>query len=230
MRKALAMAAVLVGLAACTGNGKEWVTVRFEVGVESGDLAVKSEGGVVELLQETRPTGSIELSLEGVDVDFDAVVESGEVVELMAGRYRVTGTYVPDGSEGSVIGFVAQEPFYVVDSEVEVRTNRGSYVVNGAYDCWALVLDTEDTDEYWGDGSTLEGFYGEGRYRVLYVSGSPAEWTLTVLPLDESLYGATDFEMGTNRQLNGKWYCYHPGRGESSGRIGVVLPEWVEGD
>lgn len=225
MRHMLVMAAaVLVGLAACTGKdgAKEKVSVRFETGIESGRLGTK---GVADVLAETAPSGSVELRLVGEGADM--TVRTGESVELVTGRYRVTGRYETAGFS-VFVGFGHGEPVYVVDSEVEVRSDRDSYVVPVEYACWALVLDSEDTAEYRGDGVSIGGFEGSGRYQVVYVTEGAPSWTLTVVPVDAALYAETEFEMGG--QEDGKWYCYHAGHGVTSGAMGVELPEWEEGE
>ena len=146
MRHMLVMAAaVLVGLTACTGKdgAKEKVIVRFEAGIESGRLGTK---GVADVLAETAPSGSVELRLVGEGAD--VTVRTGESVELVTGRYRVTGRYETPGFS-VFVGFGHREPVYVVDSEVEVRSDRESYVV--PVDA-ALYAETE-----YGMGSQEDG-------------------------------------------------------------------------
>lgn len=222
--KIMAVAA-LVGLTACAGKDGALVRVRFEVGVDSGRIAVKS---VADVLEETQPSGVVALTLEGVDVDCRAVVEVGEVVDLKAGRYHVTGKYEPALSASSV-AFISDEPGYSVDAYVDVVRDGDIYYVDGSYDCFALVMDSEDTAEYLGDGSAIYGFAGSGRYQVVYMYKEAPEWVLTVVPYEDSeVNGETEYSMSGHEK--GKWYCYHPGRAETSGIFGVNLPEWTEGD
>jgi len=213
----------LVGLAACAGeNGaRELVSVRFEV--ETG--VTRGAAEIAALLVETAPTGSLQLRLEGDGVD--VTVASGQAVEVLTGRYRVTGRY-ESPAENAFIGFAHEEPVYVVDAEVEIRSDREQYLLPARYDCWALVMDTDETEYYKGDGVMIGGFAGSGRYVVTYLTGTATDWVLTVVPVDGALYAETEYQMGS--QENGRWYCYRAGHGVTGGTFGVVLPEWEEGE
>lgn len=222
MRKFALIWAVSLAIAGCRGLKGEYVTVKFNPGIESGSM-VKS--GVSDVLWYARPSESLTLRLQGDGVDMN--VPSGENVTLLTGNYQVSGRYEPYGWELE-IGTLHYEPTYVVSDEVDVRVGKSSYQVSAEYDCWALIIDTQEVNSVFGNDQEITGFVGIDRYKVLYLEGCLEKWTLTIIPEDMELYDATEFKMGS--QENGKWYCYHPGNAVTVGMFGISLPEWEEGE
>ena len=220
MRK-IGIVMVLATLIGCRQENWELVTVKFVTGVESGSMTK----GATDVLTETAPSDPVTLRIRGGDVDVNA--QSGSNVQLLTGTYQVTGRYEPFGWDLE-IGHVSVEPVYVVDDEVDVRVGVGSYQVEAEYECWALIIDTQEVNSVFGGDEELEDWAGTGRYKVLYLSGCLDEWTLTIIPEDMELYDMTEFQMGA--QENGKWYMYHPGNAVTVGRFGIGLPEWMEGE
>ena len=221
MRKFALIWVACLAIAGCRGLKGEYVTVKFESGIESGSM-VKS---VSDVLGDTGPSESVTLRIQGDGVDVSVL--SGADVTLLTGQYQVTGRYEPYGWEVE-IGTLHQEPTYVVSDEVDVRVGKSSYQVSAEYDCWALIIDTQEVNSVFGNDQELTDFVGIDRYKVLYLEGCLEEWTLTIIPEDMELYDVTEFKMGS--QENGKWYCYHPGNAVTVGRFGVSLPEWIEGE
>lgn len=213
---------VILAIAGCTKEERQYVNVRFVTGVESGSM-VKSTA--TDALSDTRPTDPVTLRISGGDVDVN--VQSGTNVQLLTGTYQVTGRYDLFGWDLEV-GHVSIEPVYVVDDEVDVRVGTTSYQVDAEYECWALIIDTQEVNSAFGGDEELTDWAGIGRYKVLYMSGCLEEWTLTIIPEDMELYDMTEFQMGA--QENGKWYMYHPGNAVTVGNFGVGLPEWTEGE
>lgn len=212
---------VILAMVGCIRENREYVSVRFETGIESGSM-VKA---VTDVLGETRPSDPVTLRIRGEGVDVNA--ESGSNVELLTGTYQVTGRYNPYGWDLE-IGHVSVEPVYVVDDQVDVRVGTMNYQVEAEYDCWALIIDTQEVNSVFGGDEELTDFAGSGRYKVLYLEGCLDEWTLTIIPEDMEVYDMTEFEMGA--QENGKWYMYHPGNAVTVGNFGVWLPEWIGGE
>lgn len=214
---------VILAIVGCTKENRELVNVRFVTGVESGSI-VKST--VTDALEDTRPSDPVTLRIRGGETDVN--VQSGVNVQLLTGTYRVTGTYEPFGWDLN-IGHVSVEPVYTVDDEVDVRVGgTGSYQVEAEYQCWALIIDTQEVNSVFGGDEELTDFAGLGRYKALYMSRCLEEWTMTIIPEDMEMYDMTEFEMGD--QEYGKWYMYHPGNAVTVGRFGVSLPEWIEGE
>jgi len=212
---------VLAALIGCRQENRELVTVKFVTGVESGSMTK----GATDVLTETAPSDPVTLRIRGGDVDVNA--QSGSNVQLLTGTYQVTGRYNPYGWNIE-IGRLHMTPTYVVSDEVDVRVGTMNYQVEAEYDCWALIIDTQEVFSVFGNNDEMEGFVGGGRYKVLYLEGCLDEWTLTIIPQDMELYDMTEFQMGA--QENGKWYMYHPGNAVTVGNFGIGLPEWMEGE
>ena len=218
MKKVATAVLGLVGLVACAGEGPV-VDVRIDVGFAS------SRASTVEgTFMETAPGGSVTLRLVGQGQDVE--VRSGESVTLPVGEYAVSGHYEPEWDTRCGIA-VGSEPSFDVDCALVVRNGVDSYTVPCEYSCWALVMDGDEVREYRCDGVLL-GVAGSGRYGVAYILDS-AEWTLTVVPWDDDVYGETDFAIRDSDMEDGKWYMYSAGRLWQSGGIGIDFPDWVQG-
>lgn len=225
----------LVGLVAagCSEQERVMQRVAFGVsGVRSGRIETRS-GDMKSVLQETAPTGKLKLELQSMDdPSFVVEIEEGEYLLLPVGGYRLQGQYEAQVS-GEVGGHaLACEPMYSVDEVVQVVEGEEYVVLQGRYDCWALVLDKAESDRYEVGGEAIAMVPSEdGAYGVIYVSGREAgeDWTLSVVPKDKVNYGVTAFEMG--RQENGKWYSYSAEKkGSQEGYFWVGLPEWEQGE
>lgn len=220
----------LVGLVAagCSEQERVMQRVAFGVsGVRSGRIETKG------VLQETGPTGKIQLQLQSVDdPSFVIDIEEGEYMLLPVGPYRLTGEYEAQVS-GEVGGHAtACEPMYSVDEVVQVVQGEEYVVLQGRYDCWALVLDGSESERYEVGGEAIAMVPSEdGAYGVIYVSGREAgeEWVLSVVPKDKVNNGVTTYAMGS--QENGKWYMYSAVKKErQEGYFWIGLPEWEKGE
>lgn len=226
----------LVGLVAagCSRMERNEVVmqrVAFGVsGVISGRIETKG-GDVKGAFQETAPTGKIGLELQSIDDPSFAIdIEEGEYLLLPVGKYRLRGAY-----EAQIVGEVgghaqACEPMYSVDEVVDVVKGEDYVVLQGQYECFALVVDYTESERYEVAGEAI-AMVPSGDYGVTYVSTREAglSWELSVVPKDKVNYGVTVFQMGA--QESGKWYCYSAVKKETlDGYFWVGLPEWQAGE
>lgn len=213
-----AMLALAV-LAACARE----VPARFDVG-----FVQSRAGGVADVLAATMPSGSVELTLTAEGQRSAVVVQSGESISLQAGDYQVTGLYEPAVNISTGIAF-SGEPRYDVNDVVAVRGGVSRYVVGAQWKCWALVMDGRVCNGYLCNGIPM-GMEGPiDGYYVVYVLDDE-DWTLTVLPVDESVFEATDVEVKAADMQAGAWYEYRAGRLWQGSGLAIEFPEWVKGE
>lgn len=225
----------LVGLVAagCSRVERDEVVmqkVAFGVGgVRSGRMETKA-GDVKTALGMSEPSGKLKMRLESVDDPSFAIdIEEGEYLLLPVGPYRLSGSY-----EAQVVGELgghaqACEPMYSVDEVVDVVKGQEYVVLQGRYECFALVVDYAESERYEVDGEVVE-MVPSGNYGVTYVSTREEgeSWELSVVPKDRVNYGVTAFQMGI--QQSGRWYVYSAVKKESQdGYFWIGLPEWQEG-
>lgn len=225
----------LVGLVAagCSREERVMQRVAFGVsGIQSGRIETKA-GDVKSVMKETAPSGKIKLALQSMDdPGFVIEVEEGEYMLLPVGGYRLTGQYESQVN-GEVGGHAtACEPMYSVDEVVQVVKGEEYVVLQGRYDCWALVRESATSDRYEVNGEELKMVPSEdGAFWVLYVSGREEgeSWDLSVVPKDKVNNGVTVY--GMSGQENGKWYMYSAVKKENQdGYFWIGLPEWEQGE
>lgn len=222
MRTFLRLVAALLAIVSCSKNADvEMQTIRIGVG-RMPSVTTKTGETMAAVFQETRPSGTISLRLEGNGQVFN--VESGQSIDVPVGDYHVTGTYAPAWKKAGGLKYSA-EPKYHVDSNITVEKGEGGYFVEGVYDCWALVLDNREIERYdIGDRSVdMAGGY---TFYVAYV-WEWADVTLTVVPLNTDIYDNTDVEL--DGQQVGNWYAFFADRVLQGSEFWIQLPDWNAG-
>ena len=229
MKKMLYVAAALVGLAACAKDGAVEVqkAVFMVGGVQTGQMLTKGVS-VEAALAETLPSGNIALTLTALDGQLDEPLEvnTGNEVELPVGRYHVEGSYTPSKYSQSGNWYYMVEPSYVVDRQVTIVKGDAQYEVQAEYNCWALVCDFVKVAGYKKNSFYLSYTHSDF-FGAVYLPEGAGNWTLTIIPADESLYQETTVSIVGNQMQNGKWYCFNPNGAVFEGALSVGFPAWV---
>ena len=222
--KVITAMAALVGLVACVG---EVPAPMQEITINVGFNGSKA-GGASDVLAQTLPSGIADLRLVSEALGVDVVLQGGESMSVPVGEYSISGSYVPASVSCGGID-LAGEPSYDVDATVVVRSGVSQYVVDAEWSCWALVMDGHAANGYLCNGvpMSLEGPVG-GFYVAYVLDGG--DWTLTVMPADEDVFGITEIEVTGNEMQAGSWYEFRAGRLWQGSGMTVEYPGWTEGE
>lgn len=240
----------LIALALSCSNPCDFVSVCFNVGVESGPITRAMPDGLSDALSETSPTGPFSLTAQSTENSLRSYsVTSGVPETIAVGRYSLTGKGVGGFISKITGGNLYSSPTWSVSEDVTVTESSTEFSLTALYTCPAFVFDLSEVDyvefSNGADIFTLTSFPGTDEYGVVYPK--PDQYWLPSKPLwvyvypkdkvngETSLYKVITPSSGADAELtqvrNGYWYKFSPGKVDVvSGSIGVSFPEWLDGE
>lgn len=248
--KTIALAAcALVMSSSCLKDGG-FTSVRFSVGVPSGEITRAMPDGLSDALSATAPTGPFTLTAQSTENSLRSYSVTTETDVTMAiGGYSVTGNGTGGLLSKISSGNLYSSPSWSVSQDVTVTESSTEFSLPASYTCPAFVFDLSEVDyvefSNGADMFTLTLFPGTERYGVVYpkpdqfwISSKPL-W-MYVYPKDKvngetALYKVITPSTGADAELtqvrNGYWYKFSPGKVDVvSGALGLAFPEWMEGE
>lgn len=239
---------LLSALILSCSKGETLVSVRFDVGVESGPITRAMPDGLPDALSATNPSGPFSLTAQSTDNDLRSYsITSGVSLAMATGGYSVTGN-----GNGVLIskissGNLYSSPSWSVSQDVTVTESSTEFSVAAQYTCPAFVFDLSEVDYVeFANGAdivTVTSFPGTDAYGVVYPK--PDQYWLPSKPLWVYVYpkdkvnGETviykvitpsaNADADLTQVRNGYWYLLSPGKVDVvSGSLGVTFPEWME--
>lgn len=236
---------ILAGCAKETApEGYQTITIGFG-GVSTGSITKAAQADAMAVIKATFPTTGIMFNLKSTaDPSRSYNVYMGQEVTLPIDEYRVTMSYKPEVLSNTYKnGDIMQQPKFHVDEVIQVSNLQTSYAVSVVYDCWAMIIDRNDTKKYQhlGYSTYMEDFLWfkyTDNMGVAFISG---EWgadpyRIVAYPTVELGHEAKTYNIVTNRNYegvlveNGKWYCFGSETVEdASGTIALSFPTWQQG-
>ena len=243
------IALALVFSPSCTKR-ENFASVRFSVGVPSGEITRAMPDGLSEALSATAPSGPYSLTAQSTENSLRSYsVTTGVDVTMAVGPYDVTGKGSGTAISKITGGYLYPSPSWSVSDGVTVTESSTEFSVAAHYTCPAFVFDLSEVDyvEFanGADVVTVTSFPGTEAYGVVYPK--PDQYWLPSKPLwvyvypkdkvngETVIYKVITPSSGADAELtqvrNGYWYLLSPGKVDVvSGAIGVSFPEWMEGE
>lgn len=246
----LSLAAALV-VASCSKPVDEFVSVRFDLGVESGPITRVMPDGLSDAFAATQPSGPFSLKAQSTDNDLRYYsVTTGVALTMAVGGYAVTGSGVGSSISEITNGTLYSSPTWSVSSEVTVTQNATDFSLSASYTCPAFVFDLSEVDyvEFANGANIVKviSFPGTDEFGVVYPKNGSTSWIankplwLYVYPVDKvngetALYkiiSPSSSASGEFTQVRpGYWYKFSPGKVDVvSGSLGIGFNEWMEGN
>ena len=225
----------VLALSACS-KGEEYVTVRFDLGVESGPITRTMPDGLSDALEATQPSGPFSLKAQSTDNDLRS--------------YSVTGSGVGGSISEITNGTLYSSPSWSLSSEVTVTQNSTDFSLSASYTCPAFVFDLSEVDyvEFANSANIVKitSFPGTEDFGVVYPKNGSTSWIsskslwLYVYPVDKvngetALYKIISPSSSASSEFtqvrNGYWYKFSPGKVDVvSGSLNMGFNEWQEGN
>lgn len=230
---------------------EELVSVRFNLGVESGPITRAMPDGLSDALDATLPSGPFSLKAQSTDNDLRSYsVTTGVPITMAVGGYSVTGSGVGSSISEITNGTLYSSPTWSLSSEVTVTQNTTDFSLSASYTCPAFVFDLSEVDYVeFANGANIvkiTSFPGTEDFGVVYPKNGSTSWIsskslwLYVYPVDKvngetALYkiiSPSSSASGDFTQVrNGYWYKFSPGKVDVvSGSINMGFNEWQEGN
>ncbi len=231
-------------------KGETLVSVRFDVGVESGPITRAMPDGLSEALSATAPSGPYSLTAQSTENSLRSYsVTTGVDVTMAVGPYDVTGKWSGSAISKITGGYLYPSPSWSVSEGVTVTESSTEFSVAAQYTCPAFVFDLSEVDYVeFANGAdivTVTSFPGTDAYGVVYPK--PDQYWIASKPLwvyvypkdkvngETVIYKVITPSANADAELtqvrNGYWYLLSPGKVDVvSGSLGVSFPEWMEGE
>lgn len=242
-RTILALLALGALLAPSCNKQTPLVRLCFSVG-EYGYFPTK---GMADAISATLPS-SLDLTLKNNATGATYSTTTGQVIELPAGTYTITGDYSPEATKmiyGNAL-YLSHSPKVSVSEVVEIVPGTTEYNLTANYESLALAVVTQEVDRWMGATSTREGFdietLTEGAFQWTFLSGdmtTDRRFQTTIKPADGTAMKTFTIIGNPELQQNfadavlaepGRWYILRVSDAEIlSGSIALEWPAWTQG-
>lgn len=239
---------LLSALILSCSKGETLVSVRFDLGVESGPITRAMPDGLTDALSATAPAGPFSLSAQSNENSLRSyAVTTGIQIQMAVGGYTLSGKGTGGLLSKISSGNLYSSPSWSVSEDVTVTESSTEFSLSASYTCPAFVFDLSEVDyvefSNGADIYALTSFPGTDSFGVVYpkpdqfwIASKPL-W-MYVYPKDKvncetALYKIITPSANADAELtqvrNGYWYKFSPGKVDVvSGSMGITFSQWME--
>ena len=226
-----------------TTPAPEWVTITIGLrpGYETGTIgpATKALGDDITATLPTAMSLSLTNKANGDTYD----LTTGQPFRIPTGTYSVAGRTDPAPYQFiyDPTHYTSREPLVVVEDEVTITAEAGTYYVAAGYRCFVVGVNNGEVSHW-----TLRS--GTMWPEVARLDGTTAGWIFVIGDFDAEhpLLTKVTFPDGTEQEYHfytrdlqaggilaqyGRWYILRQAGGTPQyGNIGLTFPEWTAGN